>query len=219
MSDPAHPPASRRLSWLPAFASLAFFAAEFAYYDLQTSRHYAWVYPRWNDQIQYLTECYTGYEYRLTHGFWRGVWQTLVNPSAQGTLHDFLAVSAFSVVGPSRSAALSLNMLALISWQGVLFFAVNRTTRSRPLAWAAALLPLCLSWPWNGWAGSTADFRLDHFGMCALGVTLAVALLTDGFRSRPWSALFGLSVGWTLLTRFITGPYFVLVFSALLAWQ
>jgi hypothetical protein len=29
-----------------------------------TSRHYAGIYPRWNDQIQTLNEAYTGYEYR-----------------------------------------------------------------------------------------------------------------------------------------------------------
>lgn len=218
MSDPVSLQRDRTRSWLAPAALLVLLLAEFLYYDHQTSRHVTWIYPRWNDQIQYLGESYTGYAYLLAHGFWPGVWQTLVNTSAQGTLHDFLAVLVFRLAGPSRSAALSLNMLVLIGWQLALFAAVRRTSGSRPLAWAAAILPLCLRWPWNGLAGSMADFRLDHLGMCALGTTLAVALLTDGLRSTRWSALFGLAVGWTLLTRFITGPYFVLIFVSLLGW-
>lgn len=205
------------VGWLP-WLLFALFVAEFLLYDQVGIRRHTWVYPRWNDQIQYLTESYTGYEYLRTHGFWTGLWQTLVNPSAQGTLHDFFAVLVFSVVGPSRSAALSLNLFALLAWQAALAFAVFRGTRSRGLALAAAMLPLALSWPWNNWAGSTADFRLDHLGMCALGVTFASVLLTDGFRSSLGSAGFGVGVGLTLLTRFITGPYFVLIFASLFVW-
>jgi hypothetical protein len=197
---------------------LTLFVAEFLYFDLETSRHVTWIYPRWNDQIQYLTESYAGYTYSLAHGFWPGVLQTLVNPSAQGTLHDFYALLVFRLAGPSRSAALSLNILALIAWQAALFIVVRRTKGARLLAWAAVMLPVCLRWPWNGWTGSMADFRLDHLGMCALGTTLALGLLTDSFRSSRWSAVFGAAVGWTLLTRFIMGPYFVLIFIALLVW-
>ncbi|MSU70590.1 MAG: hypothetical protein EXS39_07440 [Opitutaceae bacterium] len=219
---PAVPAPGRRATdwgtlahWLPL---LAVFAVEFLLFDQVGAKRHTWIYPRWNDQIQYLTECYTGYEYLRAHGFWPGLWQTLVNPSAQGTLHDFFALLVFSVVGPSRSAALSLNLFALIAWQAMLYLAIWRTTGARALAWAVALLPIALRWPWNNWAGSMVDFRLDHLGMCALGLTLAAALLTDGFRVTRWSALFGFSVGLTLLARFITGPYFVLIFASLLVW-
>ena len=211
-----------RLSFLrspSAWALLVLFGAEFALFDQFGSRHHSWIYPRWNDQVQYLTECYTGWEFMRIHGFWRGLWETLVNPSAQGTLHDFAGVLAFTVAGgPSRSALLALNMLALIAWQAALYLAVGRTSGSRALAWAAAALPLTLAWPWNGWAGSMADFRLDLFAMCAFGITLAAALLTDGFRSTSWSVAFGVSVGVTLVTRFLTGTYFTLIFMGFLGW-
>jgi len=193
-------------------------AAEFAFFDLIGARRHTWIYPRWNDQIQYLTESYTGYEYLKAHGFWPGLWQTLVNPSAQGTLHDFFAVGLFSVFGPSRSAALSVNMLALIAWQLALAAGVLRASNSRSLAWAAAALPLALAWPWNNWAGSTADFRLDHLGMCAWGIAFAGALATNGFRAMGWSAFFGILTGLALLTRFITGPYFVVLYLGLAVW-
>ena len=214
--------AAGRLSFLRSptlWALFALFGAEFALFDQVGARNHSWIYPRWNDQVQYLTECYTGWEFMRSHGFWSGLWQTLVNPSAQGTLHDFEGVLAFSVAGgPSRSAVLALNMLALIAWQAALFFAVARIIGSRSLAWTATALPLVLSWPWNGWAGSMADFRLDHFAMCAFGITFATALLTDGFRSTRWSLAFGIAVGFTLLTRFLTGTYFTLVFASCLIW-
>ena len=62
------------------------------------------------------------------------------------------------------------------------------------------------------------DFRLDHLAMCSLGITLAVALLTGRFRSAGWSVVFGAAAAVTLCTRYLTGPYFVLIFGALAAW-
>ncbi|MDP3073406.1 MAG: hypothetical protein Q8N18_24150 [Opitutaceae bacterium] len=197
---------------------VALFAAEFFIFDQFGSRRFTGVYPRWNDQIQYLGEAYTGYEHARTHGLAAGLWHTLVNPSAQGTLHDFFATLVFALSGPSRSAALALNLLALIAWQAALFFALARTTGSRALALAAAALPLALAGPWADIPGSAYDFRLDHLAMCALGVASAAAVLTKGFRARAWSVAFGAAVGLALLTRFLTGTYFALIFAGALAW-
>jgi hypothetical protein len=194
----------------------AIFVAELFLFDQFGSKRVTSIYPRWNDQIQYLSECYAGYEYTRAHGMVAGLSHTLINPSAQGTLHDFVAVIAFKIVGPSRSAALSLNMLALIAWQGALFFAVGWKFRSQALAFAAAMLPLVLRGPWENVPGSAYDFRLDHFAMCALGVTAAAGLLTEGMRHRAYSAMFGVLAGITLLTRFLTGTYLTLIFGALL---
>lgn len=203
----------------PAFwLLLAVCAAEFWLFDQVGARRHTAVYPRFNDQVQYLTESYTAYEFARSRGFVAGLLNALTNPSAQGTLHDVCAVTLFHVAGPSRSAALALNMLALIGWQLALFLALARTTGSRPLAFAAALLPLALAGPWRNIPGSAYDFRLDHLAMCALGITAALALLADGFHSRRGAAWFGIAVGLTLLTRFLTGTYFVLIFAGLAAW-
>src|SRR5437868_15264817 len=105
---------------------LIVFILEFILFDHFGARRVTSVYPRGNDQVQYLTECYAGYEYARAHGFGVGLWHALINPSQQGTLHDFFALIAFTVADPSRSAALALNMLALIAWQAVLFLAVCR---------------------------------------------------------------------------------------------
>jgi hypothetical protein len=208
----------RRALVVHVVALVVILSAELAYFSVQTTRHYSSFWPQWSDQIQYLSEAYQGYEYARAHGFWPGVWHTLVNPSAQGTLHDFFALLVFSVVGPSRGAALFLNGLALVAWQAALAFVVARGTGSRALSLAAAALPLALHWVWLGGPGSAMDFRLDHFAMCAMGITLCVALMSDGFQSRPWSVASGFAVGFTLLTRFLTGTYFVLICAATGFW-
>lgn len=206
---------SKSAAW---WALIAVLILEFFLFDHFGSKRVTGFYPRWNDQIQYLSEAYTGYEYAREHGFAAGLWHTLVNPSAQGTLHDFAALMVFEFTGPSRSAALALNMLALIAWQLALFLAVDRRLGQRALALGAAMLPLVLRGPWQDVPGSAYDFRLDHLAMCAIGVTAVLAVMADGFRNRRWSVAFGVVVGVTLLTRFLTGTYFVVIFVALALW-
>ncbi|HVU34806.1 MAG TPA: hypothetical protein VHE61_15340 [Opitutaceae bacterium] len=203
---------------LAGLALAVVFLVEFLLFDRFGSHQVTPLYPRWNDQIQYLSECYTGFEFARAHGFLAGLWHTLVNPSAQGTLHDFAALILFKFTGPSRSAALALNMLALIAWQAALFVTTLRLSQSRLLAFASALLPVALRGPWQPVPGSAYDFRLDHFAMCALGVSSATAVLTRGFRSRGWSLLFGVAVSVTLLTRFLTGTYFIVIFLVFAVW-
>jgi hypothetical protein len=201
------------------WALILVFLAEFMLFDRMTSRHYAGIYPQWNDQIEPLTESYTGYDYLKTNGFWPGIAHTLTKPAAQGTLHSLWAILVFEVAGrPSRSAALAVNMLAFIVWQAALAWAVARGSGSRGLAWIAVGLTLALRWPWGGAQGSATDFRLDQVAMCMMGISLAAALRTDGFRSRGWSGVFGLAVGLTLLTRFLSVTYFLVIFGSGSIW-
>src|SRR6476620_8586050 len=76
---PPQTPAGRRAKKIFWFALLAAFLLEFLLFDQVGAKRYTWVYPRWNDQIQYLTESYTGYEYLKEHGLAAGLWHTLVN--------------------------------------------------------------------------------------------------------------------------------------------
>lgn len=209
---------SRYAGFFPLAVFILLLAVEFYAFDQIGARQHTKVYPRWNDQIQYLTESYLAHEHAKEHGLPSAVRLTLTNPSAQGTLHDLYALLIFAVAGPSRSAALALNMLALMAWQAALFLSVRRVMGSDWMALLAALLPLALAGPWQPAPGSAYDFRLDHLVMCSFGVTSCVALLTDGFRSRRWSLAFGLAVGITLLTRFLSGTYLAVSFAALLTW-
>lgn len=209
------PPAAKvslgRWMWV---AAVLLMLGEFLLFDRMTSRHHASVYPRWNDQIQYLTEAYTAYEHARVHGLAAGLKLALGKTALQGTLHDTAALLVFRAAGSaSRSAALSLNLLVFLAWQAALLFTVPRLTGSRTLAWMAFGLLLCVAWPWSAEAGSAVDFRLDHAAMCLMGVTSCLALLTDGFRSLGWSLAFGAAVGVTLLERFLTGAYFAPIFA------
>lgn len=211
----ASPTRLRPWLWLAAGCILA---AEFLVFDVMTSRHHASIYPRWSDQIQYLTEAYTSYDAYAAGGWWAGLRTAYTNPAAQGTLHDLLAVPLFALVGPSRSAALALNLLAFLAWQAALLLVLPRVSGSRALGWIAFGLLPALAAPWSAAPGSAVDFRLDHGAMCLMGVTAMVALLTQGFRSRRWSIALGVAAGITLLERFLTGAYFAPLLLAAAVW-
>lgn len=204
--------------WMWA-AAVLLMLAEFLVFDRMTSRHHAWIYPRWNDQIQYLTEAYSAYDYMQEHGLLAGLKFALGKEVVQGTLHDTCAIVVFKLAGAaSRSAALSLNMLVFLAWQTAVLFAIPRVTGSRALGWMGFGLVLCLAWPWSNEAGSAVDFRLDHGAMCLFGVTSCLALLSEGFRRTGWSLAFGAAMGVMLLERFLTGVYFVPIFAATALW-
>lgn len=201
---------SARWHWL---ILIALVVAEFWLFDSMTSRHHANIYPRWNDQIQYLSEAYKAFEIAKTDGFFAGIKATLTKTSLQGCLHDLTALFVFKIAGSaSRSAALSLNMLVFIAWQIATYFTLVRLTGSRSLGWLGFGLLLCLAWPWSGDAGSAVDFRLDHAAMCLFGISALVALLTNGYRHRGWSLVFGTVVALTMLERFLTGAYFAVIY-------
>ena len=209
-------PGFDRWKWV---AVVGLMLAEFLLFDRMTSAHYASIYPRWNDQIQYLRESYTAYEEAKLHGLAAGLSLALHKPALQGTLHDTTALLVFWLSGSaSRSAALSLNMFVFLAWQASLLAVVGRISGSRVLGWMAFGLVLCVAWPWSGEAGSAVDFRLDHGAMCLFGLAASVALLTRGFRSWRWSAVLGAVVGLTLLERFLTGMYFAVIFAGWAAW-
>lgn len=197
---------------------VALFVLEFFLFDHYGARRFTELYPRWHDPAQYLTESYAGYEFSRARSLPAGLLQALTNPSSEGTLHDFFSLITFWLSSPSRSAALSVNILALIAWQAALFFALVRATGSRSLALAAALLPLMLTGPWDNIPGSAYDFRLDHLAMCALGVTAAAAVAADAFYSRRGANWFGVAAGVTVLARFRTGPYLLVALAALAVW-
>lgn len=201
---------------LPSTAILStLLIAEFFIFDVFTSRHHTWIYPRWHDQVQYLTEVYLGHEASRLNGFLSGIWYALTKPSAQGMMDCPLTVIIFELTGPSRSAALSLNIIFFIGFQIALYSTVRRFFKSQNLAWLSIALTLCWETIYSGSPGSATDFRLDLMGSCAFGASLAVLLSSRNLMTRRSAILFGLSVAFTILVRFLTGTYFVLIFSCL----
>lgn len=213
---PAARPSLSRWMWLAAGLLML---AEFLVFDRMTSRYHTGIYPRWNDQIQYLTESYTAFAQAQAHGLAAGLKFALSKTALQGTLHDFFAVPVFWLVGSaSRSAALSLNLLVFLAWQAALLAVLPKISGSRALGWLGFGLLLCLAGPWSAGPGSAVDFRLDHGAMCLMGLSAAVALLTNGFRSTRWALALGFVIGLTLLERFLTSVYFVAIFVASAVW-
>jgi hypothetical protein len=206
-----------RHRWLWLLAGAIMVLELFIFHQLAAQRQ-AMVYPRWSDQIQYLSESYYSYDELKAHGWGRGLVYACTNPAAQGTLHDIVAVVAFGLFGPSRALALDLNMLVFVAWQAMTLFAIRRLTGSAALGWLGFGLLLCLAGPWTGDAGSAVDFRLDHAAMCLWGIAGTSMLLTRGFRDLRWSLVFGLLTGLTIVERFLTGAYFAPVFLAAAIW-
>jgi hypothetical protein len=215
-ASPADPSAEtgeghRRNHWA-LLGLLAALGLEFILFWAGTARHYAWIYPRWFDQAGYLGSAYGGYADSRGRGFVAAAAAALARPSPQGALHPLLAGWAFAIAGPSRIAALGVNMVAFLALQAVTFATVRRLSGGWPLAWASLGLLAALAAPWSGGPGSATDFRLDWLAACTYGVALAAAVRGQGFRSAGWSALFGAAVGVVLLARYLTGVYFALIF-------
>ncbi|HEX2855222.1 MAG TPA: hypothetical protein VHO24_18450 [Opitutaceae bacterium] len=213
------PPRSATASVKPVHLVLllAVMLGELLLFRSTVSRDHAWMFPRWDDQLQYLNEAYAGYEHAQEHGFIAGATATLTNISAQGALHDFWALLGFTVLGPSRDSALALNLLAFFALQAATFFAVRRLGGSTAAAWVAIAFLAALHGPWSGGSASVIDFRLDWMAACAYGIALAAAVTSGGFRSTRPALLFGLAVGFVVLTRYLTAAYFVLIYAALFA--
>ncbi|HEY1793842.1 MAG TPA: hypothetical protein VGG34_13065 [Opitutaceae bacterium] len=208
-----------RSAWLVHLAGIAAACiAEVALFRWAAGHHYAWVYPRWYDQLQYLREAYGAEGQLRSAGALAAVRSALESTSPQGNLHAVLALAAFRAFGVSRLSALTVNVVAFAALQVATFFTARRISGSWALGWAAAGLLGAVQFPWLDVPGSASDFRLDWLSACAYGVALAAAVRGNGFRSTPSAILFGLAVGFTLLVRHLTVVYFAMIFLVLLGW-
>jgi hypothetical protein len=163
-------------------------------------------YPSNYDQIQYLTESYLAYDVIRQHGLLEGVLDVLRQPRAQGMLLQFQAAVLFLITGPSRLAALDLNVGYFLVYLGVTAEAVRR---SAGMPAALASLGLIASAATNTHVGGIFDFRLDFAAMCLWGTLLALVVLGVGRnQSRPkLIAAVAMVAALLVLTRIITVAY------------
>ena len=171
------------------------------------------IYPRWYDQVQYLTESYQGFESRGEAGSLSSFKGTLTNVSPQGALHDLWAVMMFNIAGPSRNSALLVNLAWYSLLQLAIFCMLVSVTGRTEIAWLSVGLLMALQGPWLPVSASVIDFRLDWAASCSFGIALCVAVATKGFGSTGWSILFGMAVAITILTRTLTVVYFAGIFA------
>jgi hypothetical protein len=169
-------------------------------------------YPRDFDQVQYLTESYTGYE--LLHA--QGLLPLLQQPRAQGMLLQLEASLLFQLTGPSRLTALDLNLCLLLVYIAATAWAL-RSTLGTPAALAS--IGLIASATTTLRVGGAFDFRLDFAGMCLWGTLLALLLVVPVWRTRRVLLSVGLCAvaSMLVLTRLISLVYVMLLLGGLLA--
>lgn len=184
----------------------------------ETAAHYAWIYPRWADQLQYLDEAYRGYERMQNAGFASAAWEALIAGTPQGSLHALFALIAFAISGPGRNSVLAVNMAAFLLLQLATFTGARRVSGSTAWALASAAFLASFQFPWVPGSASAVDFRLDWLAVCAFGITVASAVSGAAFRSYAGAALFGVAVGLAILTRFLSVMYFGAILVCLVVW-
>lgn len=203
----------RWFRYLPIYFLAIICALEILIFYYPVINYISLFHPRFNDQIQYLSESYLTYEAYKNSGFFGGVWYGITNAAYQGLFHDLYAFFFMTIFGANRSSALIVNIIFFIGWQASTFFVIHSIYKSNLLAIFAAMFLLAIAGIWNlDRAGSIFDYRLDHMAMCLMGITSMLQLKTDLFNNRKWSIIFGVLVGFTILTRILTSIYFLLIF-------
>ncbi len=164
-------------------------------------------YPRRFDQATYLSLTYETYERCKSAGLAAGIAELVKRGIPNGILLPIEAVTLFSVTGPSRLSALSLNLLHFVVLAVALFFASRRLTGRSSTGFLGVGLLLMARTPFF-WPGGLMDFRFDFAASCLFGTCVCLAILSDGF-ARPGISLFaGVAMGVCTFTRFLTLGYF-----------
>ena len=179
--------------------------------------------PFWADQVQYLTEAYRGYDFIRAHGLFTGTIEAIRQPRPQGWLLQTAASWLMTVVGPSRLAALDLNIALAVLWLGVTGYAVKRAFGGPASVLAIGLLLSAGSFTLG--PGGPYDFRIDFASMCIWGSLVVLMAVADG--REGWGLRIAMLLVGVLLitTRFISSfylmPFVGLVFllSLLPIWR
>ena len=177
-------------------------------------REIVWAFPGNSDQIEYLASSYETYEEILDKGVWAGLLHGYRLRNPQGVLLHLEAPLLFMALGPTRLSALTLTFLHFALLQLVLVGVLRWLTRRWSVALFGLGLLLTALAPFF-WAGGLMDFRLDFGAVCLFGVLLCLAVRSDVFASRRWSAAVGAAAAVLVLFRCITAVYLAGIGAAL----
>lgn len=208
---PRFRPAAGTIGWYTLLATVLLIEAALLHFA--ASRDIAPYVPRSHDQIQYLTESYRSYDQIRERGWIDGLSWSLHLPRAQGWLLQTQATVLFGLIGPSRLAALDLNLVYYLLFFGVTAEAARRTLSLPAALVAMGLLASALTLTRIG--GGLFDFRLDFVAMCLWGSLLSLtALAYPG--SRRFVPLAVMVLGTMLiLSRLIAAVYLLPFLGAL----
>ena len=172
-------------------------------------------YPRWFDQVQYLTESYQAYDVFRERGIVDGLVHNLAEPRVQGWLLQLEAALVFLVTGPARLPALDLNIVHFLA-----FLVISAEIVRRSLSAWCAITFLALILGTRGvtnLTGAVWDFRLDFAAMCLWGALVPVlAFRGPALAKWKWSVAVIVLGEMLICTRTIAFVYVVGTVGALI---
>lgn len=171
-------------------------------------REIVWAYATMHDQAAYLSLSYETYHQILSEGLLHGLWANLFGRSPNGCMIYPQAALLFSLIGPSRLSALTLNFAYFALFQCVLVWTLRWLSGRWSIAFIGLGLLLSVKSPFAT-AGGMMDFRIDFIAFCLFGVFLCLVLRSGVFASWRWSLLVGVAAALLGLFRFITLVYLV----------
>lgn len=179
--------------------------------------------PLWADQVQYLTEAYRGYDLIREHGILVGTVEAIQQPRPQGWLLQTLASWRMLLDGPSRTAALDVNLALALLWLGTSAYVMRRLFGEGASLVTIGLLVSSLTI--TQVPGGLFDFRLDFGATCLWGTLVAAVAASSSLRGLTLPILAFLAGAFLIATRFISGFYLlpfgglVVLLAGALAWR
>jgi hypothetical protein len=214
-------PINRPLPWL-ALGLVLEAVIFYVHVQLQVAPYYPQVY----DQLTYMWATTEILDNLSRHGL-DALIQPFHQPMPTGITYPLQGALAQLVLGPSRAALLTVNLIYFLAAQFCVFLTVRRTRGAVShgavsMAWLAVALFIGCVGIFKT-AGGIADYRIDFPAMCLFGIWVCTLSLTNEFTSRKFSVLAGLVAGALVLLRFITaayvGPIFIILFCYLVFWK
>jgi hypothetical protein len=187
-----------------AALALLFIIEAFAFF-VRVSEDVSPFYPPGWDQVGYLFAAYRLIRDARLSGLLSAL-APLFHPYApNGVLFPVQGALGIILTGLPRAGALSINLLAFLLLQTVMYLTFRRLA-GRTVAWLAIAFVLAMKSTFM-WAGSIFDFRIDFFALCVLGMWCCAVIRSEVFLDRKWS-LVAAGVGvWLVLSRFISIVY------------
>src|SRR6516162_2852702 len=207
-------PADKHILWL-----IVLFAIEAAVFYFIMVNQYAPYFPRNFDQTSYYLDTYELID-RVEANGWRAFLEELLQAHhATGLVFTVYGALLGVIIGPWRTAIISLNLVHFLALQLVLFAVVRDRTRNVDLAWIAIALLLLCGAVFMGavmGAGGIYDYRIDFAAFCLYGIWVCLIVWSRTFRDTERALIVGVVGIFLVLLRFFTVVYVAAILGTLL---
>jgi hypothetical protein len=215
MSKGARGPfAGTHILWL-----VVVFAIEAAVFYWAMVNQYAPYFPRSFDQTSYYLDTYELIDRVQATGWQAFLEELLQTRHATGLVFTVYGALLGVIIGPWRTAIISLNLVHFLALQLVLFAVVRDRTRNVDLAWIAIALLLLCGAVFMGavmGAGGIYDYRIDFAAFCLYGIWVCLIVWSRTFRDTERALIVGVVGIFLVLLRFFTVVYVAAILGTLL---